>query len=120
MAVHFVYCTPEGKELAHFEDEQTVLEWFRRHWLLLAGADDPDEQAAEEVSRLLGFYVYGFSWLFRRIVEHGSPRPETDDQLKPYLEEYIYSEGSILVEPHLVTVETDDDVASLIYYIFDD
>ncbi len=118
MAVYLVYRSPyddpAGKRLKRFEDD-TVLDWFRNHWFDLAHDDTDDRLRA-----LLGFDVYGLHSLFDRAAEHDLPPPEDDDELKEYLNEHLYSEGPILYEPHLLTVQTDDDELQVCYYLFDD
>src|SRR5262249_15018585 len=96
------------KQVAHFEEDDTVLAWFRRNW---------DCSDAEE---LLGFRVYGFRTIFERAAENDLAPPANDEQLAEYLQQYLYSEGPILCEPHLVTVQTDDDDLEVAYYVFDD
>jgi uncharacterized protein (TIGR02996 family) len=116
MTVYFVYRShyddPAGKRLERFSDP-TVLDWFRNHWLLLA-----DSTASTQ--ELLGFYPYGFDSLFRRAIENALPPPESDEQLGEYLSEHLYSEGPILYQPHLLTVQTGDDELMVCYYVFDD
>src|SRR5947209_4984777 len=104
MAVYFVYRSPyespSAKRLASFPDE-TVLDWFRRHWNLVAEGGSTAE--------LLGFPVSGFESLFAAVAEHGLPRPRTAAALAKALREHLYSEGAIFTGPHLITVQTDDD-----------
>lgn len=118
MAVYVVYRShycPACKQVKRFDDT-SVLDWFRNHWAKLAGADDP----YRELRDLLGFYVYGFASLFERAGEDGLPAPASDAELSEYLQEFLYSEGPILYEPHLLTVQTDDDELQVAYYLFDD
>jgi uncharacterized protein (TIGR02996 family) len=119
MAVYLVYRShyddPAGKRLKRFDDA-SVLDWFRNRWRL---SDDP-----EEVGRLIdeeiGFYVYGLSSLFEHAIEDALPAPRTDRKLARYLDDHLYSEGPILHQPHLLTVQTDDDELQVCYYVFDD
>jgi uncharacterized protein (TIGR02996 family) len=114
MAVYFVYRSPyespSGKRLARFDDD-TVLDWFRNHWPVIARGDTSD---------LLGFAVYGFGSLFGWDAEEVPPPPETDEELADLVQQNLYSEGPILTSPHLITVQTDDDELMVAYYIFDD
>ena len=114
MAVYFVYRSPykspSGKRQARFEDD-TVLDWFRNHWTVIARGD---------VADLLGFGVYGFGSLFGSDAEEIPPPPKTDEELAKYVQENLYSEGPILTSPHVITVQTDDDELMMAYYIFDD
>jgi hypothetical protein len=118
MAVYIVYRShyhdPSGKQMKRFADT-TVLDWFGNHWQHLAHAD-----AYDRLDELLGFSIYGFGSLFERAAENELPPPESDDELAAYLDEYLYSEGPILYEPHLLTVQTDDDELEVAYYVFDD
>jgi uncharacterized protein (TIGR02996 family) len=116
MTVYFVYRShyddPAGKRLERFS-EATVLDWFRNHWLFLA---DPRASTAE----LFGFSIYGFDSLFRSVIDNALPPPESDEQLGEYLSQYLYSAGPVLYQPHLLTVQTDDDELMVCYYVFDD
>src|SRR5262249_44049131 len=110
------YGNPSTKYLKRFADD-SVLDWFRNHWAHLAHAD----QARHRLKALLGCSVYGFASLFERAAEPPSlPPPATDRQLNEYLQEHLYSEGPTLYQPHLLTVQTDDDELELAYYFFDD
>jgi uncharacterized protein (TIGR02996 family) len=113
MPVYFVYRCPydsqSGKRLARFDDD-SLLDWFRRHWPRIAKGD---------VGDLLGFGVYGFGSLFGWDIEEIPPAPTNDEELAVYIQENLYSEGPILTSPHLITVQTDDDELMVAYYIFD-
>ncbi|MBX2804130.1 MAG: hypothetical protein KTR31_41095 [Myxococcales bacterium] len=120
MAVTFVlrshYLGPTDKHVVRFEDD-TVLDWFVRHWAVLAG----DDHAAFESARaVLGTQVYGFASLGRRIGELGLAPPDSVDALRELLEAHLYYEGALSVGPHTVQVLTDDDELQLAYYFFDD
>ncbi len=117
MAVFFVYRShyddPAGKRLKRFDD-RTVLDWFRNHWAELRAGK------YARLKKLLGFSIYGFSSLFEVADEEDLPPPESDEELGEYLEAHLYSEGPILYQPHLLTVQTDDDELEVCYYVFDD
>jgi uncharacterized protein (TIGR02996 family) len=119
MTVYFVYRShydnPSTKCLKRFDDA-SVLDWFKNRWAHLAHADE----ARARLKRLLGCSVYGFATVFERAAEHSLPPPATDRQLNQYLQQHLYSEGSILYQPHLLSVQTDDDELELAYYFFDD
>jgi uncharacterized protein (TIGR02996 family) len=112
MAVYFVYRShygdPAGKRLARFDDE-SVLAWFRNHW-----------GDRGQLDALLGFHVYGLDTVFNHGPDEERPPPETDEQLERYLREDLYSEGPVLYQPHLLTVQTEDDELQVCYYVFDD
>jgi uncharacterized protein (TIGR02996 family) len=119
MTVYFVYRShydnPSTKHLKRFDDA-SVLDWFRNRWEHLVHAD----KARERLKALLGCSVYGFATLFEAAAEHRLPAPATDRKLDQYLNEHLYSEGPIQYQPHLLSVQTDDDELELAYYFFDD
>jgi uncharacterized protein (TIGR02996 family) len=121
MAVYFVYrchyAGPTEKYVKRFE-EDTVLDWFRTHWNHLATTDR--RAAHTRVKEVLGQSVYGFSSLFHAAGEHSLPPPETDDQLRSYLEQHLHVEGELLFSPHVLQVLTDDDELQMAYFFFDD
>jgi uncharacterized protein (TIGR02996 family) len=140
MAVSFVYRShyegPSGKHLARFDDP-TVLDWFRNRWRYLVHGDGPPAPAAgtavdvpwrsarlsEVDARLratLGCDVYGLSSLFEQAAENGLPAPRTDQELADALDRYLYVEGEVRYQPHLLQALTDDDEIQLAYYFFDD
>jgi uncharacterized protein (TIGR02996 family) len=118
MTVYFVYRshyrTPTLNDVRRFEDD-SVLAWFRRHWVGLQ-----PEEAYDHVERLFGRRVYGFGSLFEAIAEHALRPPASDAALAETLEEHLYVEGALRCRPHLIQVLTDDDELEMAYYFFDD
>ncbi len=91
----------------------SVLSWFQRAWS--KAAEGEGLWGAELRGR-----VYGFGSLFDAIVEERLKPPRTEAELIPLLEQHIYYERDIEVEPHFVHVETDDDEVDIEYFFFDD
>lgn len=121
MAVTFVYRShyhgPTEKHVVRFEQD-TVLDWFVDHWVALA-ADDHDSAFAH-ATLVLEASVYGFASLGRAIQEFNLAPPGSIDELRRILDEHLYVEGEVRVDPHCVQVLTDDDEVELAYTFFDD
>lgn len=119
MSVYFVYRsqyeTPNLNQVKVFDDA-SVLAWFQRIWNL----GDNFEDASECADTLLGFHVYGFDSIFRKIAEHQLKAPVNDSSLARLLEKHLYVEGELICSPHCIQVLTDDDELDVAYYIFDD
>jgi uncharacterized protein (TIGR02996 family) len=118
MAVYFVfrshYEDPSGKRLKRFEDA-TLLDWFRNHWLELA---DPETGDADRLQDLLGFWWLGS--LFNGAKQDRLPPPKSEEQLREYIEEHLYTEGEVVFQPHALTDLDNDDELEYCYYAFDD
>src|SRR5271170_6372480 len=101
MAVYFVfrshYDDPSGKRLKRFDDA-TLLDWFRNHWAELA---DPDTGDPNRLGDLLGFWW--LSSLFYSAQENRLPPPDSEERLREYIEEHLYSEGEVVFHPHAIT-----------------
>ncbi|MEV5767458.1 hypothetical protein AB0L34_23235 [Micromonospora sp. NPDC052213] len=97
--------------------DATVLEWFRRGW----EHDSPDAWIDSE----LGGNVYGLESIFEEVRKRHLPRPESVDELRELLNEYLWVEGDdeeafIRLGEHALRVRTDDDEVDLAYYFIDD
>lgn len=121
MGVYFAlrthYDYPTGKYLRYFPEDDSVLEWFQRHW---QGRSDEDSAKPGYGYEILGCSVYGFDSLFEAIAEHELTPPKTMRQLSALLNEHLYVEGEILTSANALQVLTDDDELELAYYFFDD
>ncbi|GAA2480948.1 hypothetical protein [Winogradskya humida] len=97
------------------QPDATVLDWFRRGWV----RDDPEDWIEAE----LGGGVYGLESIFERGREQGIAAPETVDELRELLDEYLWVESDddpIRLGEHALRVRTDDDEVDLAYYFIDD
>ncbi|MEU4426457.1 hypothetical protein AB0F81_38025 [Actinoplanes sp. NPDC024001] len=108
--------SPFSKRVVRVPDA-TVLDWFRRGW----NQEDPEEWIENE----LGGDVYGLDSIFLKAGERNLPRPETVDELRALLHEYLWVEGddkatNIRLGEHALRVRTDDDEVDLAYYFIDD
>lgn len=108
--------SPFSKRVVTVPDA-TVLDWFRRGW----GHDDPDAWIDSE----LGGDVYGLESIFEEVRKRNLPRPETVDELRELLNEYLWVEGDdegtfIRLGGNALRVRTDDDEVDLAYYFLDD
>ncbi|MEH0821469.1 MULTISPECIES: hypothetical protein [unclassified Micromonospora] len=108
--------SPFGKRVVTVPDA-TVLDWFRRGW----DHDDPDAWIDGE----LGGSVYGLDSIFEEVRKRNLPRPETVDELRELLDQYLWVEGDdegtfIRLGEHALRVRTDDDEVDLAYYFVDD
>ncbi len=119
MATYLVYrChynNPSEKKLVKFEADDTLLDWFANRWQKFQGSEP-----ANELEREIGFDVYGLWSIFERALENNLDPPTGYAQLKAYLDEHLYTEGGVELEPHFVQVGTDDDEIEVAYYLFDD
>lgn len=106
--------SPFSKRVVRLADA-TVLDWFRRGW----DCADPDEWIASE----LGGDVYGLESVFEEAQERRLPKPESVDELRSLLHEYLWVEGDegfIRLDEHGLRVRTDDDEVDLAYYFLED
>lgn len=108
--------SPLSKRVVTLPDA-TVLDWFRRNW----GQDDPQSGIEQQ----LGGDVYGLSSIFQSAGEHVLPRPQTVDELRDLLHEYLWVEGDdrgdfIRLGESCLRVRTDDDEVDLAYYFIGD
>lgn len=96
----------------------SVHAWFRP--LLQAAADgEPWFEMSQWLA--LGDAPYGLGVLFDRVFDEGCHIPSQVAKLQELLRQKIYAEKDLVVEPHFVHVETDDDEGTDIeYYFFDD
>ncbi|WP_422741378.1 hypothetical protein ACN27B_21775 [Micromonospora sp. WMMD754] len=97
--------------------DATVLDWFRRGW----EHEDPKGWIDSE----LGGDVYGLESIFEEVGERNLPPPESVDELRQLLTEYLWVEGDdtgdlIRLGEHALRVRTDDDEVDLAYYFVDD
>jgi uncharacterized protein (TIGR02996 family) len=118
MSVFFVYrcpyCGPAGLHVKRFEEE-SILDWLRRHWDHLM--EDPKEAGAR-AEEMLGCRVYSFPVSFQEAAQEGLPAPATTHEMEAFLSRGYIPEEPYL-SPHLVQVCTDDDERGLAYYLFD-
>ena len=108
--------SPLGKRVITLPDA-TVLDWFRRGW----EHDDPTGWIDSE----LGGDVYGLESIFEAAGERNLPPPESVNELRQLLTEYLWVEGDdrgdfIRLGEHALRVRTDDDEVDLAYYFIDD
>ncbi|PZG23797.1 hypothetical protein C1I95_02645 [Micromonospora craterilacus] len=108
--------SPFSKRVVTVPDA-TVLDWFGRGW----DHEDPCEWIDSE----LGGNVYGLDSIFEEARERNLPRPQTVDELRELLNEYLWVEGDddgtfIRLGEHALRVRTDDDEVDLAYYFVDD
>lgn len=108
--------SPLSKQVVTVPDA-TVLDWFRRGW----DQDDPEEW----IERELAGGAYGLESIFEEARERNLPRPETVDELRVMLNQYLWVEGDdegtfIRLGEHALRVRTDDDEVDLAYYFVDD
>ncbi|MFG2059130.1 hypothetical protein ACGFI9_34450 [Micromonospora sp. NPDC048930] len=108
--------SPFSKRVVTLPDA-TVLDWFRRGWV----HDDPEAWIDSE----LGGHVYGLESIFEEVRKRNLPRPESVDELRELLNEYLWVEGDdegafIRLGEHALRVRTDDDEVDLAYYFLDD
>lgn len=119
MTVYFAlrseYEGPSGKFVRRFENE-TVLDWFRQHWSVLAADEDACRAHAEAV---LGTDVYGFASLGEAIHEQELSPPTSHSELTSMLRAHLYFDGELLLSEHSIQVLTDGDEIELAYYFFD-
>lgn len=97
----------------------TVLDWFRRGWELPIDKDPYDWVEGE-----LGD-VYGLDSIFDEARKRHLHRPDTVDDLRDLLHEYLYVEADdkadyIRLGEHALRVRTDDDEVDLAYYFVND
>jgi hypothetical protein len=119
MPVYFAYRSfdlgPTGKCLKRFEDD-TVLDWFRRHWEHLAIADR--EQSDERLTEVLGCNGW-FLWNpFRMAAEEGIPPPASGKALLDLLRRCV-RRNPFKGSPHCLQVFTEDDGEGGALYYFD-
>ena len=108
--------SPYSKRVVTLPDAN-VLDWFRRGWK----HDDPTGWIDSE----LGGDVYGLESIFEAAGERNLPPPESVDELRQLLTEYLWVEGDdkgdfIRLGEHALRVRTDDDEVDLAYYFVDD
>jgi hypothetical protein len=119
MAVHFVYRSPHagpaGKHVSKL-DAPSVLAWFQQVWPEAVAAED----GAAWVKSALGTAVAGFESLFEAARSRSLPPPESDRDLKKYLDAHLDAE-EVLAEPHAVqALGEEEDESEMAYYLFDD
>ena len=100
---------PSGRRFVQLR-APSVLAWFQRVW----------STGSEHWRSELHGHVYGLSKLVDMIDELKLPRPSSDAELAPLLDEHIYYERNLVAEPHFVHVQTDDDEVDVDYFFFDD
>ena len=87
----------------------SVFAWFRS---VLEHRSYPPERVVD--------VAYGLAVTFDKIYDAGAAIPADDRALAVLLGEQIYAEGGFVVEPHFVSVLTDDDEGTEIeYFLFD-
>jgi hypothetical protein len=111
MAVYFLLRTEGGDHFTSTDDEH-VLDWFRRHF--------DDARSGDDCCDELGANVYGLMSVFAAISEAGLALPDSDAKLVALIEEHLYVEGDLVVEPHFVHATTEDDEEEIEYFFFDD
>jgi len=109
MPVYFAYrdfdLGPTGKYLKQFDDD-TVLDWFRRHWEHLA--IEEREQADERLTEVLGCDGW-FLWNpFQMAAAEGLPPPESDEALMGLLRRCM-GDDNFAGSPHSLQVFTEED-----------
>jgi hypothetical protein len=119
MPVYFAYRSfdlgPTGKYLKEFDDD-TVLDWFRRHWEHLA-VDDA-EQADERLTEVLGSDGW-FLWNpFHMAAEEGLPPPDNEEALMGLLRRCV-GDDAFVGSPHSLQVFTEEDGEGGALYYFD-
>jgi hypothetical protein len=119
MPVYFAYRSfdlgPTGKFLKRFEDD-TVLDWFRRHWDYLAIEDR--QEAFVRLTRVLGCDGW-FMWNpFQMGAEEGHQAPESGEALLELLRSCMGDEA-FTGTPHALQVFTEDDGEGGALYYFD-
>ncbi|CAN5549938.1 hypothetical protein BH10CYA1_BH10CYA1_24940 [soil metagenome] len=119
MSVYFVYRshygTPNLNHLKKFDDN-SVLEWFQKHWR--EWAEHVDDTAY--VLELFGCDVYGFASIFDAIDQEALSPPKSMKDVEKFLTDHLYVEGDMRFGPDSIQVLTDDDELQLAYYFFDD
>jgi hypothetical protein len=117
MTVYFVYRShydnPTGLHVKRFPKDDTVLDWFGRHWKVKG-----EKECYSFATQLLGRGVYGLPSLFARIGEESLAPPRTMAARAETLQENGYID-SVLHGPHLLQVFTDNDELEMAYYFFD-
>lgn len=111
------YNNPSEKRMKKFDQDPTILDWFRNRW---PSSSDSDTDYYQLLDQELGFSVYGLASIFSSAVENDLPPPEDENQLSDYLEEHLYVEGEVIFQDLLIQAFTDDDELEQAYYFFDD
>ncbi|GII91199.1 hypothetical protein [Sinosporangium siamense] len=116
----FVYRSPYegplGKRVRRLPDA-SVLDWFRRGFEM---AGDVLADIDDWIESELNGDVYGLSSLFEAARAHRLSAPAGWDELGEVLEEHLYFEREVRVDPAAVRVFTDDDEVQVAYFFFDD
>jgi hypothetical protein len=120
MTVYFAYrsfdLSPTGKYLKRFEDD-TVLDWFRRHWEHLA-IEDP-EQADDRLTELLGCDGW-FLWNpFQMAAQERLPPPRSSEALMELIRRCV-GDDNFFGSPHALQIFTEEDGEGGALYYFDD
>jgi hypothetical protein len=120
MAVYIVYRSfdqgPTGKYLKRFEDD-TVLDWFCRHWDHLAIEDR--ELADERLAKVLGCDGW-FMWNpFWYAAEQEIPKPATSAALLALLRDHL-EDDTFKGTAHALQVLTEEDGEGGALYYLDD
>jgi uncharacterized protein (TIGR02996 family) len=119
MPVYFAYrsfdLSPTGKYLKRFEDD-TVLDWFRRHWQPLTSLDQ--EQSDQRLTEVLGCDGW-FLWNPFQGAATQLPPPASDEALMELLQSYLWDDR-IRGSPHALQVFTEEDGEGGALFYFDD
>jgi hypothetical protein len=111
-----VYDEPSGKCLTRFADA-TVLDWFRSRW----DEFTQDDRGGHRLEALFQCPVDDLLALFEIAYWQHLPAPENDEQFERYLRDHLQINGTILYEPHLLTILSIDDIGmEACSYVFDD
>jgi uncharacterized protein (TIGR02996 family) len=117
MAVHFVYrcgyVAPRSLYHRRFDEDDSVLDWFRRHWRRL-----PREEVWAHVERLLGVEVAYFGGIFSPLEGELPPPPQSMEDVAASVEGTYHN--AVCFEDHCLQVLTDDDEIDMAYLFFDD
>lgn len=126
MAVYLVYRsayeTPLGRRVVRFK-HRTLLDWFQANWVHPTDFPvDTDEwhKCSYAKAKQVGLeWVYGFGSVFELMARRDGP-PQSARQLKTWLHQKPYPEGSICAVEHAFQTATNDDELDLAVMMFDD